>query len=107
MSEGFAWGTFLLGPLWLAAHRTWIAAALSLAAYLLIAALAPPALGAILSVAVAVFLGLHGHDFQAWALEHRGYALVHLIVGRGRDEAWMRLMAYRPDLVAHLTQDLP
>ncbi len=107
MSEGFAWGTFLLGPLWLALHRTWIAAALSLAAYVLIATLAPPALAAVLIGATAVFLGLHGHDFQVWALEHRGYALVHVVGGKGRDEAWMRLMAHRPDLAAGFSPGVP
>ena len=37
--EGFAWGALFFGPLWLAAHRAWIAAAISLAAYILIAVL--------------------------------------------------------------------
>ena len=106
-SEGFAWGSFFLGPLWLATHRAWIAAALSLAAYVLIVVLAPPGLAAILIVAIAVFLGLHGSDLQAWALEHRGYALVHIVGGRSLDEAWMRLMTHRPDLVARLASDVP
>ncbi len=106
MSEGFAWGTFLLGPLWLAAHRAWTAAALSLAAYVIIFVVAPPALAAILALVVAVFLGLQGHDFQAWALEHRGFTLAHVVSGRSRDEAWMRLMANRPDLAARLASDL-
>ncbi len=39
--EGFAWGALIFGPFWLAAHRAWIAAALSLAAFVLIAALVP------------------------------------------------------------------
>ena len=39
--EGFAWGALILGPLWLAAHRAWIAAAISLAAYVLIAVFTP------------------------------------------------------------------
>ena len=34
--EGFAWGALMFGPLWLAAHRAWIAAALALAAAVLI-----------------------------------------------------------------------
>ena len=37
--EGFAWGALLFGPLWLAAHRAWIPAALALAAGILILAL--------------------------------------------------------------------
>ncbi len=34
--EGFSWGALFFGPLWLAAHRAWVAAALSLAAFVLI-----------------------------------------------------------------------
>jgi hypothetical protein len=41
VKEGFAWGAFCLGPIWLAAHRAWIAAGISLAAYVLIAVLVP------------------------------------------------------------------
>jgi len=102
ISDSFAWGSFFVGPIWLAARRAWIAAGLSLATYVLIAVLAPPLLAAILSLSVAVFLGLHGHDLQVWALEHRGYTVVHLVAGNGWDEAWMRLMTHRPDLAARL-----
>jgi Protein of unknown function (DUF2628) len=107
MSEGFAWGTFFLGPLWLAAHRAWIAAALSLAAYVLIVSLASPALAVLLCAGVALLLGLNGHDMQGWALERQGYTLVNMVAGRRRDDAWMRLMGQRPDLASRLTSDLP
>ena len=40
--EGFSWGALVFGPLWLAAHRAWLLAALALAGYVLIAALIPP-----------------------------------------------------------------
>lgn len=106
IAEGFAWGTFFLGPIWLAAHRAWIPAALSLAAYMLVALLPPPGLAVILIAGVAILLGLHGHDMQAWALERRGYTLVHMVVGRRREDAWMRLMGHRPDLASRLTADL-
>ncbi len=29
--EGFSWGALFLGPFWLAAHRAWVPAAISLA----------------------------------------------------------------------------
>ncbi len=107
MSEGFAWATFFLGPIWLALHRTWIAAALSLAAYVLIGVLAPPLLACILIAGVALLLGLNGHDLQSFALEHRGYSVVHVVSGRNRDDAWVRLMANRPDLASRLVADVP
>src|SRR4051794_24444708 len=62
--EGFAWGAAIFGPFWLAVHRAWIAAAISLAAYVLIAILAPRPAVTILAAGVAVMLGLSGHDLR-------------------------------------------
>nr|WP_294555017.1 DUF2628 domain-containing protein [uncultured Rhodopila sp.] len=98
--EGFSWGALIFGPLWLAAHRAWIAAGLSFAAFVCIALLAPQPAGAILSAGLAIVLGLIGNDLRSNALEQRGYTLLHVLAARGRDEAWMRLIAARPDLKA-------
>jgi hypothetical protein len=98
--EGFAWGALVFGPFWLAAHRAWIAAAISLAAYGLIAALAPQPASAILAAGLALVLGLTGHDLRRWALQARGYLLVHVLAAGNRDDAFMRLLAHRPDLAA-------
>lgn len=96
--EGFAWGALILGPFWLAAHRAWIAAAIALAAAIVIALLPFPA-GAILSLCYALILGLTGNDLRRWTLEHKGFTLVHVVAARTRDDAFARLMAYRPDLI--------
>jgi hypothetical protein len=98
--EGFSWGALLFGPLWLAAHRAWIPAAISLAAYVLISVLAPWSAGTILTLGVAVILGFTGEDLRRWALEWRGYLLAHVLAAANRDDAFMRLMALRPDLAA-------
>jgi hypothetical protein len=98
--EGFTWGALMFGPFWLAAHRAWIAAALSLAAYLLIAVLVPRPAVPILVAGLAFILGLTGHDLRRWALEHRGYLLVHVLAAANRDDAFLRLMNIRPDLAA-------
>jgi hypothetical protein len=98
VSEGFSWGALIFGPLWLAAHRAWIAAALSFAAYVFIAVLAPEPASSVMTVGLAVILGLIGNDLRSWALEHRGYVLVHILAGRRIDDAWMRLITHRPDL---------
>jgi hypothetical protein len=98
--EGFAWGALFFGPLWLAAHRAWIAAAISLAACVLIAALAPRPADTILAAGLALILGFTGHDLRRWALEHRGYLLVHVLAAGDRDDAFMRLLIQRPDLAA-------
>ena len=96
--EGFAWGALFLGPLWLAVHRAWIAAAISLAAYVLLAALAPGSAGVILGVGLALILGFTGHDLRCWAMERRGYLLAHVLAAADRDDAFMRLLTLRPDL---------
>jgi len=98
--EGFSWGALILGPLWLAAHRAWVAAGISFAASVLINVLAPEPPAGILSAGLAVILGLTGHDLCSWALEQRGYNLLHVLAGRDRDDAWLRLMTNRPDLAA-------
>ena len=100
VKEGFSWGALIFGPLWLAVHRAWIAAALSLAATVLIVALAPGPVACILVPGLMLILGLTGNDLRRWALEHRGYLLVHVLLARSRDDAFTRLLMYRPDLVA-------
>ena len=102
MSEGFAWGAFFLGPLWLAAHRAWIAAAISLAAYVLIAVLAPRRSGSDPDRRAALFFWVFmAMTCARWALEHRGYTLLHVRrLANGGTRPWMRLMTHRPDLAA-------
>jgi hypothetical protein len=102
VKEGFSWGALILGPFWLAAHRAWVAAAISLAAYVLLATVvAQPAAG-ILAIGLAVILGMTGNDLRRWALEHRGYLLVHVLAAGSKDDAFTRLLTHRPDLAARL-----
>jgi hypothetical protein len=98
--EGFSWGALVFGPLWLVAHRAWVAAALSFAGFVFIAVLAPAPASGILALGLAVILGFVGEDLRSLALEQRGYSLVYVLAARGQDEAWMRLIGNRPDLIA-------
>jgi hypothetical protein len=98
--EGFSWGALFFGPIWLAAHRAWIAAAVTLAAYVLIAVFAPTPAATILIAGLALILGFTGQDLRRWALEWRGYLLAHVLAARDQDEAFMRLLVLRPDLTA-------
>jgi hypothetical protein len=104
--EGFAWGALIFGPLWLAARRAWIAAAISLAAYVLIAVLVPQPANGILAAGLAVILGLTGNDLRRWALENRGYLLVHVLSAGNRDDAFTRLLTHRPDLAVRFRPEL-
>ena len=58
--EGFAWGAFLFGPLWLAWHRTWIPAAISLAILVLIQVFVPAPVAGVLLLAAAAYFLLQG-----------------------------------------------
>ncbi len=96
--EGFSWGALIFGPLWLAAHRAWIAAALSLAAFILIVFLATDGIAAALLTTLVVLLGLSGHDLRRWSLDLRGYLLAQVLVASDELEALERLLERRPDL---------
>jgi len=96
--EGFSWGALIFGPLWLAAHRAWIAFALSLAAAILILAVAHGPIAVVLMLALAVVLGLSGHDLRRWSIEHRGFMLVQVVAAPSEHEALAVLLTRRPDL---------
>jgi hypothetical protein len=96
--EGFSWGALFLGPVWLAFHRAWIAAVLSLVVTVLIVVLATDGVSAVLLVGLMLLLGLSGHDLRRWSLDHRGYLLAQVITARDELEALERLLTRRPDL---------
>ena len=97
--EGFSWGAFLFGPLWLLAHRLWLATLLWFAVAALAVLLAPFG-GAVVLPAAQFLLGCHARDLQRRALARRGYAQAHVVVERDEERALARLLAARPDLVA-------
>jgi Protein of unknown function (DUF2628) len=96
--EGFSWGALLFGPLWLAAHRAWIPAVLTVVASLLIALLATEGISVVLMAGITVLLGLSGHDLRRWSLDHRGYLLTQVVAAHDELGALERLLTRRPDL---------
>ena len=98
--EGFAWGALLFGPLWLFAHRAWLAGVLAAVAWVLIATAPGWAVRLPAGLALAWGLGLWGHDMRRWSLTRRGYLLAHVVAAGDRDAALARLLARRPDLTA-------
>lgn len=99
VQEGFSWGAFLFGPLWLAANRLWLAAALWFAAAAA-AALLAWAGGALAVPALQFLLGCHARDLRRHALARRGYAQSGVVAERDEDRALARLIAARPDLAS-------
>ena len=96
--EGFSWGALIFGPFWLAAHRAWIAAVLTLAFTILILLLANGGTAVALLCTLIVLLGLSAHDLHRWSLDHRGYLLSQVIAARSETEALMQLLERRPDI---------
>ncbi len=104
MREGFAWGALFFGPIWLALHRAWIAAAIDLALGVLAAALVHGAAGPVLLLALAVLQGMFGNDLRRAGLARRRFLLAHVVAARDRDAALARLLALRPDLSRSLAR---
>jgi len=96
--EGFSIGALIFGPLWLAAHRAWLPAVLSLLLSLLVLLLTHPAISTILMLGLMLLQGLSGHDLVRWSVARRGYLESNVVTGRNEDEAWLRLLDSRPDL---------
>jgi hypothetical protein len=96
--EGFSWGALFFGPLWLAAHRAWIPAVLTVVATVLILFLATEGISVILMAGLVLLLGLSGQDLRRWSLDHRGYLLAQVIAAPNELAALERLLTRRPDL---------
>lgn len=96
--EGFSWGALLFGPIWLAAHRVWIAAALTFAAAVLILLLTSEGVAVALLATLILLQGFCAQDLRRWSLDHRGYLLAQVVVGNSEPEALCSLLERRPDL---------
>jgi hypothetical protein len=103
--EGFSLAALVFGPLWLAAHRAWVPAALAMAADVLIGALVHDPARIVLGAGLAVLLGLTGQDLRRWTLEQRGYLLTNVFAVRDAEEALLRLLTVRPDLANRYRPD--
>ncbi len=104
LRDGFAWGAFLFGPLWLLLHRAWIPALLSLITIGVVVLRLPPGIAAIVVPALLLLHGFSGNDMRGWALERRGYLLTHVLSARTEADAIARLLRNRPDLVQQMAE---
>jgi hypothetical protein len=102
--EGFSLWAFVFGPLWLFAHRAWIAGVIALAVLVGIAVLAGAMPGSsippILLLGYAALLGWNGRDLCRWSLARRGFDQTHVLAGADADTAYERLLARDPLLGA-------
>ena len=100
LREGFSWGAFLFGPLWLLAHRCWIAGMLLACAWVGVALVPEAAPRLLIAAGLAWSAGLGGQDARRWGLARRGYVLPHVVAAADPDMALARLLDRRPDLIA-------
>lgn len=96
--EGFSWGAFFFGPIWLLVHRAYIPAVLAFAASVLIGALTSGGEASALGFLLALTLGFYGRDLVRFSLDRRGYVLAHFVAAQDADTALARLLERRPDL---------
>ncbi len=99
--EGFSWGAFVLGPLWLVWHRLWWALAGWLGVALVLALVARwlmlgDAQQGVLQLALAFALGLLGHDLRRQRLTAGKRPVIGVVSGETDDAALRRLMDARP-----------
>ena len=99
VKEGFAWGAFVFGPLWLLAHRAWVPGVLALCAWIILAVVVPEPFGGVVLLVLHWALGLFGRDLRRWSLARAGYLPVHVVAARDEDAALARLLDRRPDLI--------
>lgn len=92
--EGFSLAAALLPPLWLAAHRQWLALALYLPPALLAAVLSP----SIALPALHLLVGLQAQDIRRWTLARRGRPVSGVVLARDAEAALLRALDARPDL---------
>ena len=98
--EGFSFGALILGPVWLAAHRVWVPAAIVLLLDVLILVLTGPPASLVLTGAIALLLGFSGRDLLRWSARRDGYLETSVVAAANEDEARVRLLTARPDLTA-------
>jgi hypothetical protein len=97
--EGFSWAAFLFGPLYLAAHRAWVPAALNLAAIILLQAICTAISSPAPMLGLAILQGLFARDLWRWGLARRGFAPGPVVAATNQDQAFARLLGARPDLL--------
>ena len=93
--EKVSWGALVVPILWAPRHRLWLVLVAWLAATVAIEIVAlgvDARLGAILSLAFALWFGLAGNDLRRWTLTRRGHGLVGVVEARDEDEALARFL---------------
>lgn len=113
LREGFSWGAFFFGFLWLAFHALWLPAAVWLLACFVLSwfAFLHLSLGSFLVIALALrlLLGLEAHGLLRRKFARRRYRLIDVVTATGREAAeriFFARIAQR-DALRPAGQDMP
>lgn len=98
--DGFSWGAFLFGPLWMIRHRLWLVLlcwALVMAGFGVIhAALAvPPGARGLIAFLVALLIGLESGTLRRWTLLRGGWRDCGIVVADDLEAAEQRYFSAR------------
>lgn len=93
--EGFSMWGFLLGPLWLLAHRAWIPGLLTLALAALVSGMEMKGMlsdlsASMLQLLLQLWIGFEARDWQREALERRGYHCSDIVLDVNEQHAELR-----------------
>jgi hypothetical protein len=97
LPDKFSWPAFVLTWVWALWNRMWIVTALVLSVMFIASAL-PAVPQFLLSLAVNIFMGLHGNDLLGWSLKRRGLSEIALSNGGSLEEAELRFYADGADV---------
>src|SRR5690349_4501046 len=101
--DGFSWGAFLLGPLWMAWRRLWLV----LLAYLLVMVTlsfvlrflgASAGVETAIGIIVALLVGLEAASLRGWTLKRRGWSEAGIVIADGVELAERRFFDARSAL---------
>jgi hypothetical protein len=96
--DGFHFWAFLVAPLWLLLHRLWLA----LTIYVVVSGLlgvgfyllgVPPTVQTLVSLMIAVLIGLEAASIWRWTLTCRGWKALGFVVGEDTEAAEQHFFA--------------
>ena len=100
--DGFSWAALIFGPLWLLAHRLWLAFLMYSLVMTLTAALAQAlglnnGLAMLLSELISVYVALEAHRFWQYRLENHGWPMVDIVTAANLEAAERIFYSRWPD----------
>ena len=92
--DGFRWLAFLFAPIWLLVHRLWVEALVAVAVMAALSALGMvpgfELAASIMSLLVALYIGLDAADLRVEALRRRGWRQWGVVDAENRGDAEVR-----------------